>query len=620
MLQVTTVSARRLPIPAGSDKYFIATLSVGDVTVSTAPVKPVLDARLGASVTFRDTLDLPCPIDASSSSSGMSGGPNAPPNVAVQIHIRSVCGSLYLGSGICRVTKQWAPMVPSGEVLCGFMLQVPVVSHPPPPVGVPSKKRPVTAGPSLQGHRPASGGGSSGASTGGASSSAAGLSTESLLDDSLPGVAGGEYAGELAIKFDRVRGLGLPATAAVSLYAQVQFAQEEKQSGICEATPEGEGHAGRWPQKTGGDVVFEVLPSNLTRVVTIMMYASDGKAAQKHNLVGIAKLDVATNLGGENHRDQKTLVLSGHPRSRLSIEYALVYSKPRKEGASGRPLSAYPRRTSGGGAAPAGTGASTASASSSVGGVPALAIAPSAVSSGGGAASARMPPALDDRLAARAAADEQLASSPNSSASKLRNKVGAGRKAWEDTSDASRNGSGSSGGNGSSSQQQEALGRLIAERLEERIAASVERAVSRVLDRLAQLEVRVQRTEEMIGQLRPPSGHHANRKVPRAPSSQGAASRPSSADSVTGPNYDVSQSIVSEMQLRAKFAEYENAQSGLMTLAQLIHFYRAGSMFGDDDDEARVLRFFETLGIRVQCTNGITFDEFAKVALKLAAR
>jgi Ca2+-binding EF-hand superfamily protein len=88
---------------------------------------------------------------------------------------------------------------------------------------------------------------------------------------------------------------------------------------------------------------------------------------------------------------------------------------------------------------------------------------------------------------------------------------------------------------------------------------------------------------------------------------------------VTG-NYDVSQSIVSETQLRAKFNEFDTKGTGVMSLAQLTQFYRAGSMFGEDDDEGRVLRFFETLGIRVHSASGVTFDEFAKVALKLAAR
>ena len=587
MIQVFTVAARRLPIPIGSDKYFIATLSVGDVTVSTSPAKPVMDARLGASITFRDTLELPCPTDV--------GGSYDPHAVAVHIQIRSVCGSINLGAGICRVNKDWVPMVPSGEVLCGFSVHP--VLHPP-PFGVPAKKRPVTAGPTTQ--RP-------GANS--TSNTSLGVNGSSLIESAQDesSAPAGEYAGELSIRFDRIIGLGLPTTLPVSLYAQVQFALEDKQSEICEAVPEGEGHAGRW-RKPGTDVTFEVLPSNLTRVVSIMLYAAEISDKQKHNMIGMTKLEVQTNLGGENHREQKTLTVSGHPRSKLFVEYSLVYAKPRKEGASGRPLSAYPRRTS--------TSASQIAQTAATGPLPSSS-----------SATARVQPPLamsEDQLNRQPEAAQNAAATPNS-ATKLRSKIGAGRKAWGsgESPDPDRSANSRSSNNNTSStaeQQQDALGRLIAEKLEERIAARVESAVAKVLERLSSLELRVQRTEEMIGQLRPPSGHQgANRKIPRAPSSQGAASRPSSADSVTG-NYDVSQSIVSEQQLRAKFAEYDTSYSGSMSLAQLIQFYRSSSMFGDEEDEGRVLKFFEAAGIKVQSTTGVTFDEFAKVALKLAAR
>ena len=116
----------------------------------------------------------------------------------------------------------------------------------------------------------------------------------------------------------------------------------------------------------------------------------------------------------------------------------------------------------------------------------------------------------------------------------------------------------------------------------------------------------------MLSQLRNTQG----RRPVRVASAGG--SRPSSADS-SNP-YDVSQSYVTEQQLRSKFSDYDAQGSGYMTRKQLIDFYKATNMFGADEDDDSVKRYLAGLCGDSFRNDMITFDDFAKVALKLAQR
>lgn len=575
MIEISAISARRLPIPNGCDFYFIATASIGDASVSSAPAKPVVDHRLGSSVTFRDPLVLPCYVDGSVVDIRTFG---------ISVQIRSVCGTMHLGTAVCRVSRQWSPVVPTGEVMVSFSLSEPVTSQMPSASASENvkKQRPATAGPAVR-------------------SSALDAPAKPAGDVPEDTSVVSEYSGMLTVQLKSIQGLSISTANPVSLYVSAQFALEETTSQTIEIIPEADGHRGKWLDGKG-TLSFELLPSNVSRIMTLSVFGAWVKGSMAnvnngpgpHHLLGICKVDIPTNLGGESQQFTTAPSISGHPRSRLDLSVSLTYIKPRKEGAGGRPLSAYPRRT------------------------PATAV--TTVDAVGPQSHHRpiVPAASPTKQRDENSEDEnQLRVANHTSAAKLRTKVGAGRKAWsEESIDA--------GG------RKYAFQAALFAKLEETVQSAVNGAVAKVLERVTLLEQRVQRTEEMLGQIRPPSGQHlrpnsayGNAKIPKAPTTiLGAASRPSSADSVTGASggYDVSHSIVTDTQLRNKFNEYDIKGRGSITVPQLIQFYRANSPFGDDDDEVKILKYFEYCGIKVRSSEGVSFDEFARLALKLAQR
>lgn len=571
MIEISTISARKLPIPHGCEFHFIVTASIGDASVSSAPVKPVLDHRLGSSVTFREPLVLPCYVDGSVVDLRTFG---------ITVQFRSVCGTMHLGSAVCRVTKQWVPVVPSGEAMVSFFLSEPVPLTHAAPDSMPFKQRPATAGPAVRTGAP------------GTTSSVPRTDRE----DAVPLTS--EYSGTLAVHLRGISGLAIPTSTPVSVYVVAQFAMMEVHSTAIEVIPESDGHRGAWGEGPNQVVTFEVLPSNISRILTLSVFGAwirAGSAASvasgsggPHHLLGLAKLDVPTNLGGENQRFATSVAISGHPRSKLDVEVVLTYLKPRKEGAGGRPLSAYPRRN------PATSG--SGEFSKQLAPLPASSLAPTA-------------PQDEDEVILDGAPALQ---SSGATAAKLRSKVVAGKKAWDE----------------SPSDAFTSFQAALMAKLEESISSAVGAACTKILERLGSLEQRVARTEEMLAQTRPatapshrPGSGYSGARIPKAPSSLGgAASRPSSADSVGGAPYDVSHSIVTDAQLRAKFMEYDAKDRGFITVPQLIHFYRSNSAFGDDEDEAKILKYFDYCGLRVRSSEGVSFDDFAKVALKLAQR
>jgi hypothetical protein len=587
MIEISTISARKLPIPHGCEFHFIVTASIGEACVSSAPVKPVLDHRLGSSVTFREPLSLPCNVDGSTIDVRTFG---------IHLSMRSVCGTMSLGSCICRVSKQWVPVIPVGEAMISFSVgeSLAIVTQ---PLGTASsldaakRARPATAGPAAR------------------SSAADDVSrrpTSGNLEDMSGVAATSEYSGNLTIALKSIKGLAISTSTPVSLYVQAQFAMDEGKSSPLEVHPASDGHRGTWP--SGSNISFDVLPSNTSRLMTLSVFGAwvrsgndrpssavaSGAGTGPHHLIGVCKVDVPTNLGGENQHVATTLVLSGHPRSQMEVEITLTYLKPRKEGASGRPLSAYPRRAPGA----SGSGDFTSSARGNL------------------SSSGRQRPQNivdeDDDDVLMETSPQKIDGTLNGTTptqSKVRAKLNAGRRAW-----------------GEESQGTASFEAVLLARLEDSIASAVTAATNSVLERLGQLEARVQRSEELLTQLRPPtgaqrpgSGYNTGPRIPKAPSSMsGAASRPSSADSVGG--YDVSHSIVTDSQLRTKFHEYDIKKRGLITVPQLIHFYRANSPFGDDEDETRILKYFDYCGIRVRSSEGVSFDDFARLALRLAQR
>ncbi|CUE77946.1 Hypothetical protein, putative [Bodo saltans] len=586
MIEISTISARKLPIPHGCEFHFIVTASIGEACVSSAPVKPVLDHRLGSSLTFREQLSLPCNVDGTTIDVRAFG---------IHLCIRSVCGTMSLGSCICRVSKQWVPVIPVGEAMVSFSVgeSLAIVTQ---PLGSSlegaKRSRPSTAGPAVRSS---------------ATDDPSRRPTTGTLEEMSVVSATSEYSGSLTIGLKSIKGLAISTSTPVSLYVQAQFAMDEGKSSPLEVNPASDGHRGTWPP--GSNISFDVLPSNTSRLMTLSVFGAwvrsgqdrpssavaTGAGTGPHHLIGVCKVDVPTNLGGENQHVLSTLVLSGHPRSQVEVEITLTYLKPRKEGASGRPLSAYPRRAPGA----SGSGDFTTSARGNL--------------SNSGRQRPQTITADEDDDVLMETSPQKIEGSLNGSTptqSKVRAKLNAGRRAW---------GEESQGGTAS-------FETVLLARLEDSIASAVSAATNSVLERLGQLEARVQRSEELLSQLRPPtgaqrpgSGYSAGPRIPKAPSSMsGAASRPSSADSVGG--YDVSHSIVTDSQLRTKFHEYDTKHRGLITVPQLIHFYRANSPFGDDEDEARILKYFDYCGIRVRSSEGVSFDDFARLALRLAQR
>lgn len=580
MIEISTIAARKLPIPHGCEFHFIVTASIGDACVSSAPVKPVVDHRLGSSITFREPLSLPCYVDGSIIDVRTFG---------INLNFRSVCGTMSLGTSICRVSKQWVPVIPVGESMISFSVGEPLAaltqSHSGTVEGA-KRVRPSTAGPAVRG--------SALEDASRRQPTASGLEDMSIMATS-------EYSGNLTIAFKSITGLAISTSTPVSLYVQAQFAMDEGKSPPLEVIPHSDGHRGSWP--AGSCISFDVLPSNTSRLMTLSVFGAwvrggqdrpsatvaSGSGTGPHHLVGVCRVDVPTNLGGENQHVVSTLVLSGHPRSQLEVDITLTYLKPRKEGAGGRPLSAYPRR------APGSSGD--------------FSTAKGTMNSGRQRPQGLVAEDDDDVLMETSPQKLDSITGNTPTQSKVRAKLNAGRRAWGDEVQGSAS-----------------FETVLLAKLEDSITSAVTAATNSVLERLGQLEARVQRSEEILTQLRPPtgaprpgSGYSGGPRIPKAPSSlSGAASRPSSADSVGG--YDVSHSIVTDVQLRSKFHEYDTKHRGLITVPQLIHFYRANSPFGDDEDEARILKYFDYCGIRVRSSEGVSFDDFARLALRLAQR
>lgn len=612
MIEISAIAARRLPIPSGCDLYFVATVTLGEASVSSAPAKPVVDHRLGSSIAFRDPLVLPCYVD---------GTIVDPRTFGLSVQIRSVCGTVHLGVAIARVSKQWYPIVPHGEVMCSFALNETLKMASPPimensdgeravnSANPQDRKRPATAGPG--GAR----GAAVGASGGGRAVGPLEPANVSAQQDGFEEiVTTSAYSAVLTLTMRSISGLMIDTGAPASVYVSVQYARDERQTEPLEVIPDQYGHWGKWDDE-GYSVTFDVLPSNVTRLMTLSVLGawSTAEGAKGPNfrphLLGIAKVDVPTNLGGENQTLSQRLVVSGHPRSKLDVSLSLVYNRPRKEGAGGRPLSAYPRR------------------------------APGASSPGAPPSPHQAAPSRQQQLPSQSQSTNQPAVSQEEQAApvasnKLRSRIGAGRNAWGDGSSSSSVPV-QSGGAASSAQppsegmlleMEKAFENVLTSKLEESVVTAVNVAVARVMDRLNALEQRLARSEEAIAQLRLPppapsrTGSGGYNRIPKAP-----GSRPGSADSVvSGPNsapsYDVSHSIITEQQLRNKFQEYDVTQSGTISLAQLISFYKSGSAYGDDESDDRVLRYLDHCGVRIRSSEGVSFDDFAKVALRLAQR
>jgi Ca2+-binding EF-hand superfamily protein len=84
-----------------------------------------------------------------------------------------------------------------------------------------------------------------------------------------------------------------------------------------------------------------------------------------------------------------------------------------------------------------------------------------------------------------------------------------------------------------------------------------------------------------------------------------------------GTSYDVSQSLVTEAQLRSKFRELDTKGVGYITKAQTIQFYRKMSLFGAEESDAQIVRFLQKFCPHLN-DDLVTFDEFTQVSLKLA--
>jgi hypothetical protein len=141
------------------------------------------------------------------------------------------------------------------------------------------------------------------------------------------------------------------------------------------------------------------------------------------------------------------------------------------------------------------------------------------------------------------------------------------------------------------------------------VSVSLENALQSVLNplnkRLEKLDERLQRNEDALASFFP---HPAT------------LSRPSSAESsasIIPTSAGLGKFCVTNEELRERFHAYDVLETGFMTKAQLLHFYRSTYSFASDSSEDSIVAELGRV-VKGLEADQVTFDDFCRVALRLA--
>jgi hypothetical protein len=667
---VTSITVRRVNIPPGPAKEFVATIHLALTTdqassnsasslfavptlrsgssssgagaahkITTAPEKAQPDFTSGWTINFRD-LNFILPLHA------MYDTRNG-----VHVSVQSTCGSVQLGTANCRQSREWFFLSkPRGEVQVSF---TEAFGSSPGLSGNTNNNSSSasTAGSSLVGARPMSGAAARHAPTSSSSSdgqmissSASGAGGTPILQAPVP--AGNQQPSNRvlatsigfsprqittavqsrSVDFTNISVTNFMCSRDPEEYflLQVQFAGQTKQIPAALGTYDPvTGHNVTWSPKLNAFLIFDIPLYIKESVATFSLYR--GTSLAEGLLAAQTSVTIDTT---EPSLDTLSLQLAG--RSVLTVTVNTRFREPQKEGAGGRPTSAFSR--GGGGNAPAPSVASgligvvearpplgALTSSSSAGKAPTT---PPAQRSHGRAGGQRHAPGGnyagcdddgEDDDDGYIIDDDDAAISPEDDTRFYRG-TAAGASAFSADVD-----------------------HLIAGLLS-RVDASIAKAFAPVEQRLEEIEARVAQGEERItaylaacaaGQQGGTSSIGVGGSGSISPTPVLLGSRPASGDSIASSSNrgysgvaftsfpEHSNPLFNESMLQAKFDGYDTHRRGYISRSQLIHFYRTHNSFAYDATDDDVMEALAELARNFD-TEHVSFDCFCAIALKLA--